>query len=201
MFSAFKDSWLSLDKVNDNGQRELTSTELVPQSTSDKEVFYIRAGDQKTAVARANLLADMQKRGDILVNTLIAEYPDKPYTKLLKQRWGIEKLNEADPTSNLTAYTTDKSSISLCLRKNKGVFGDNLIDGNTLSYVLVHEMAHLGVNVQDHPPEFWSTFKELANVATEAGVFTYVNYSSKPVTYCSMQISSNVIDSETTPPV
>jgi predicted metal-dependent hydrolase len=143
---------------------------------------------------RADLLEEVDTRARQLVKELVASHSNKCYTSILSTRYGKVQLYEADPDSELTAYTTEKRSIALCLRRIKGDVTSPLVDSNTLMYVLVHEMAHLGIDHQGHVPEFWDAFKEIARVAVAIGVLQYVDYSKKNEQYCAMPITGNIQD-------
>src|SRR5574343_1048951 len=180
---SFFDKWFSAETYG-----------LVPQVTSKGNVYKVRktGSDLKE---RAELLEELDSRARKLVAELVVKHSDKCYTSILSTRYGKVQLYEADPESELTAYTTEKRSIALCLRRIKGDITSPLVDVNTLMYVLVHEMAHLGIDHQGHVPEFWDALKEMANVAVSIGVLQYVDYSKKNEKYCAMTITSNIQDS------
>ena len=54
-----------------------------------------------------------------------------------------------------------------------------------------HELTHIGSDVKDHPPEFWSAFKFVLQEAVECRTYTPVNYSLHPEEYCGMSVSYN----------
>ena len=173
-----------------------STRELIPQVGTSGKVFYVREGNPTDAKVRADLLDDMTNRALALISYLKEHQPNKCYTPLLVARFPLAPLTEADPNSELTAYTTNKTSISLCLRKLKGVDTSDLVDNNTLAYVLVHELAHLGINHVGHGTEFWDAFKELAGFARELKLIDYVNYNSNKVKYCTMDITSSIFDTQ-----
>ena len=81
-----------------------------------------------------------------------------------------------------TAYTIDKGElIAICLRKShKG----EVHDMNTLMFVVIHELTHIAIDVFDHPPEFWESFKILLTEAVRCCVYRPVNYDMINVKYC-----------------
>ena len=67
-----------------------------------------------------------------------------------------------------SSYTTDKSSIVLCIRDR---ITKKIYDENTLMYVYLHEMAHVISKTQGHGKEFRSNFAGLLERASALGVY------------------------------
>lgn len=66
-----------------------------------------------------------------------------------------------------------------------------LEDDNTLAYVLLHELAHLGTNEVGHTPAFWDNFRHIPDAAEAAGVYRKVDYAARPEGNCGIQITSS----------
>lgn len=116
-------------------------------------------------------------RGDAVRNMLKKYNPDN-----------IVENSPFDPEGD-TSYTIDKGAkLALCIRSNKN---GEIHDHNTLMFVLLHELSHIAVDVDGHPPVFWSTFKFILKEAVASGIYTVVDYKSAPVHYCSMLIEDN----------
>ena len=95
------------------------------------------------------------------------------------------------PTSDYTAYSENKGEkIAFCLNKTKRG-NDNLIDEHTLMFVAIHELSHVMTKSIGHKKEFWDNFKFLLENAKEAGIHEPVDYSKKPIEYCSLTISDS----------
>lgn len=95
-----------------------------------------------------------------------------------------------------TSYTyNDGSILALCLRntKNKTQNTYDLHDINTLTFVFIHELAHISIPDAGHPPKFWDAFKRLLIDSSSIGLIELVNYAQYPVKYCGMTISSNPV--------
>lgn len=136
------------------------------------------------------LLATIAKRCSILVQYLKDNHPNNPITKRLIEGFNPKKIYETLPTSEFTAYSENKGEkLAFCLQKNKA--SNQFIDPNTLTFVALHELAHIGTKSIGHTPEFWRTFQFLLQKAEECEIYEPVDYSKKPISYCSMIIDDN----------
>lgn len=96
-------------------------------------------------------------------------------------RYDGRKLAESAPNGIDTSYVTDKSrSLHLCLRDA----GYNFHDIETLKYVLLHEMSHMGTIEVEHSVEFTNNFRWLLHFLVERGLYVPVDYARMPVFYC-----------------
>lgn len=138
-----------------------------------------------------NLLADVSKNLNDMVDYLKAKHPSDPRTKRLIENFSATKICETLPTSELTAYTENKGEkIAFCLNKKK--HNDSvLIDIHTLTFVALHELAHVATVSTDHKQEFWDNFKWILENAKEAKIYTPVDYKNNPKQYCGMTINDN----------
>ena len=72
--------------------------------------------------------------------------------------------------SKHTAYSENKvEKMVFCLNEDKQ--GTRLIDLSTLTFVAIHELAHLMTESIGHKDEFWDNFKFLLKNAKESGVY------------------------------
>jgi len=144
---------------------------------------------QKMELA-ANLLADVTQKMKDMVSYLKEKKPDDERTKRLVKGFNPTKISETLPTSELTAYSENKGEkIAFCLDKHKGK--SKLIDLNTLTFVAIHEMAHVMSKSEGHNQEFWTNFKFLLENAKDAGIYNPVDYKNEPREYCGMKITDN----------
>ncbi len=119
-------------------------------------------------------------------------------TRLLT-RYNPDNLAENSPKdpSGDTSYTLDKGAVvAICLRERDPTkSGDptayDIHDLSTLSFVTLHEMAHIAIDAVDHPPEFWSAFRFLLEEAEEGGIYTSPNFAARPRYYCGVTIDYN----------
>jgi len=159
-------------------------------ATEDGNKYCVRdrgANTQKSAELLAKVTERMQK----LVDHLNSEFPDNPAVIRLNSGFNAKKISEILPNSELTAYTENKSKMSFCLTEKKD--GTKLIDLNTLTFVAVHEMSHIGTKSIGHKQEFWDNFKFFLTEAKKIGIYSPVNYKQENKEFCSLIIKDNPI--------
>ena len=140
--------------------------------------------------ATADLLANVADRLDKLVVHLSKKYKNDETVNRLKKNFSSTKIKETLPTSKYTAYSENKGEkIAFCVKRTKG--DGNLIDLNTLMFVAIHEMGHIATKEVGHTETFWKNFKFLLKESVEIGIYNPVDYSEKPVSYCSMKLNDN----------
>jgi hypothetical protein len=125
----------------------------------------------------------------------LAAHPQRREAVLqLLARYNPDNLAENSPKdpSGDTSYTIDKGAVvAICLR-DRDPGGDSRIhDIDTLTFVTLHEMAHIAIKDIDHPPRFWSAFRFILEEAEAAGVYTSPRYEQAPRQYCGVKIDYN----------
>jgi len=175
-------------------QDPLSKTNYV--ATSDSKKF--RVHDHfRNAQDAANLLSFLDDRSTDLIRGLQRQYVNDPgmagnATRRLLARYNPDNLVESSPNGSKsdTSYSIDKGAIiAMCLRSRDGSY--RLHDKNILTFVLIHELAHVAADVNDHPPEFWRIFQFLLEEAEKNNVIRNVDYSKKPVEYCGLKVDFN----------
>ena len=147
--------------------------------------------DDKKVKESADLLARATNNCKKLVAHLKEKYKtgDDRVNRLVKN-FKAEKVYEILPTSKFTAYSENKGEkLAFCLNTTKK--GHEAIDINTLTFVALHELAHVATVEVGHTENFWRNFKFLIHEAEEIGIYKVVDYSKKPKQYCGMEITSN----------
>ena len=138
----------------------------------------------------ADLLAEATNNMKKLVKYVAANNASNPAVKRLVENFNPDKISETLPTSEHTAYSENKGEkMAFCLNEDKQ--GTRLIDLSTLTFVAIHELAHLMTESIGHKDEFWDNFKFLLKNAKESGVYEPVDYSKSPVQYCGTRIDEN----------
>lgn len=138
----------------------------------------------------ADKLAHVNQKMKKLVDHCYKKYPNKLNVQRLKEGYNPKKIYETLPTSKYTAYSENKGEkLAFCLDTEKQ--NGQLIDLNTLTFVAIHELAHIATESVGHTPEFWDNFKFLLQEANEINIYEPVDYSKTPQRYCGMDINDN----------
>lgn len=135
----------------------------------------------------ADMLGEINNR----IQKLIKSVPEQEIYKKRLEMYQPSKLGE-----NIfgfdTAYTVNKGELVLvCLDKRDNDYKLHTI--NTLMYVAVHELAHIGSVSNGHTQEFKSVFKSLLGHATRLGLYQYIDYSKVDETYCGIKLTNNIL--------
>ena len=139
----------------------------------------------------ADRLAMVNENMKAVVNYCIENYPDNDNILRLKDGFNPKNIMETLPTSEYTAYSENKGEkLAFCLDTKKNNAG-KLIDLNTLTFVALHELAHIATKSVGHTPEFWKNFKFLLVQAKSINVYEPIDYKNNPTTYCDMEITDN----------
>ena len=161
--------------------------------SGDKMLIY--ADMMKTE--KANLLAAIKTNMYALRDHMyknINKFPDyTDYIKQLNMNLDEDKtiIYETDPDTNLTSYSVNKGEeLSFCLKSKKT---GQVHDLNLLMYVAIHEMAHIACPEIGHGELFKKIFKFLIEQSIQINIYKYDDYESKPVEYCGMMLSSNIL--------
>lgn len=158
-------------------------------STVDGNKYCVR--DRKRVTEAADLLATVTGKCKELVSYMDKTHTDKESVRQLVSGFNPDKVMETLPTSAFTAYSENKGEkVAFCLNQQKAD-NNNLIDENTLTFVAIHELAHIMTKSIGHKSEFWTNFKFLLENAKEAGIHEPIDYKKKPQEYCGMKIHDN----------
>jgi len=157
-------------------------------STKDGLKYCVR--DRENIESSIDLLSIVIDRCSKVVDYVYEKFPDEDRAKRLKENFNPHKINEILPNSEHTAYSENKGEkIAFCLTKTKK--SDNLIDVNTLTFVALHELAHVMTKSIGHTDEFWGNFKFLIKQADMINIYKPIDYKKDPVVYCGMDITDN----------
>lgn len=148
---------------------------------------YRVASEYKDQVDAANLLDTLNSRAKKLISYLQETQPNASYTQNLENRYRSNIVENRQGNLANTSYVIDKGEkIAMCLRIN-----GRLHDINILTFVFIHELAHIAIDAYGHPAEFWQTFKILLDAATAIKIYKPINYSKSPEDYCGLSIYYN----------
>jgi hypothetical protein len=155
----------------------------------DGNRYCVREREQLSAAA--DLLATVTTKCKELVSYVHKTFPQQENVQRLVANFNPRKITEILPTSNFTAYSENKGEkIAFCLTVKKGGV-ENLIDEHTLTFVAIHELAHVMTLSIGHKEEFWDNFRFLLASAKSAGIHEPVDYSKTPIEYCSLSITDS----------
>jgi len=156
------------------------------KSSVDNEEYTVQLKDD--AKEAADLIATIKNK----LNTLL-EHLEKTYgasdnrVEMLKDNYKPDRLSEGVDTPGYTSYSVNKGEqIVLCLRNR-----DKLMDINTMTFVVLHEFAHLATESIGHTEEFWTNFKWILEEAVNVGIYTRQDFKNKNVDYCGIKITSS----------
>lgn len=147
----------------------------------------------KEIAKRLSLLA---RKGTTLVNYMYEHnLPNKVVAERLYNRWNKIRnnpkgLREIGKNEKSAAYTVNKGDeLRICIRNPNS---ENLFeDENTSMFVLLHEISHLGVNSWGHGVPFKRLFAYITKLAVQLELYHYIDYSSSPTNYCSVDITNS----------
>jgi hypothetical protein len=146
---------------------------------------------KEDSLEAANLIATVRERLLVLMEHLEKSYgKDDKRIMQLKKNFRPDRLKEGVTTPGYTSYSVNKGEqIILCLRNN-----DELVDINTLFFVVLHEFAHLATESIGHTEEFWDNFRWILEESINIGLYIKQDFNIKNVEYCGMSITSSPLD-------
>ena len=161
------------------------------KSSVDGNTYQVR--DMPDKQEAADLLARVRQRMQKLYNYLIATYPEKLQVKQLRQNFKPDpsRISESTPDAEHTSYSVNKGeSVHLCLRQRQGN-NESLVKENVMTFVALHEMAHMITSSIGHGPDFWNNFGWLLKISEEQGIYKYEDFAAHPVSYCGVKITDS----------
>lgn len=170
-------------------QTQVVEVEYVVSNVDGRRYLVKNLPDKKKA---ADMLARVNKKLQKIISVMVKKYPSDPDVLRLKSNYNPESLSEGTDKSNYTSYSVNKGEqIVFCLRSRDG--DDTLVSLNVLTYVAVHELAHVMTKEIGHPQSFWDNFKRLLQVAVDENLYKKTNYAKTPVKYCGLTIKSSIL--------
>jgi hypothetical protein len=165
---------------------------LIPvRSNVDGRSYKVR--DMPDKQQAADLLARLRLKLEQLMDALVRSYPDKPQVKRLKQNFQAnpERFLESTPDAEHTSYSVNKGEeVHFCLRDRDGA-GEDLVPEDVMTFVAIHEMAHMITKTVGHEPEFWNNFGWLLQEAEKRNIYKPINFKAHPVPYCGVKITDS----------
>lgn len=138
-------------------------------------------------ISKINLhIVENYIRVDPLLNKIIdkctplftTEYYNPEVLGVLKPLNRRNILDEISITRGDNSYTINKKKVYICMKNNKGEYYEE----NMLTYVLLHELAHVICNEVGHTPKFHKIFEKLLERAVALKI--YDNSKELIFNYC-----------------
>ena len=108
----------------------------------------------------------------------------------LIQQFQEDEICENSANSEHTSYTVNKGErIHFCLRQRGE--RNEFVDLNTLTFVSLHELAHIMSSSIGHTSEFWDNFRFLLHESIQIGIYHYEDYRVTPKRYCGTTITDS----------
>lgn len=164
------------------------------KSSVDNSYYWVRDLPDKNQAA--NTLANIKINIYKLVNYLQKNqqlFPENmKYIKDLVSRTKDIVIMETGADEKYTSYTVNKGErIVFCLR-TKVI--NSIHDMNTLMYVVIHELGHIGCPEFGHTPLFKQIFKFLLIQSSKISIYNPIDYRKNPQNYCGMEINEYLLD-------
>lgn len=166
------------------------------QSNFDNDFYLVKNTDDKQTAA--NLLSEISNK-ILTLNKYMYENRDaegfkdmKPY--IIKLNKKIKKTIICENTDNekYTSYTINKGEkIAFCLRSKKYPY--NFHDVNLITYVGLHEIAHIACPEIGHTDLFKEIFAFITQTAMNLGLYKYEDFKTNPKEYCGIDVNDSII--------
>ena len=174
-------AWLLWDTYG-NGE-----VEYVKSSIDGKEYLVRSLPDKKQA---ADLMAQIVANLNRLASYLETSQPTDERTLRIVKNFNPESISEGSENAKYTSYSVNKGEkIVFCLRSRDK--NNQLMDANTMTFVALHELAHIATETVGHDETFWKNFKWLLQNAVKIGVYKDQDFKKQPVEYCGIQITDS----------
>ena len=127
-----------------------------------------------------------------IVKIMKEKYPNDESVSLMNERFNADNISESGKSNQYTSYSVNKGEkIVFCIRQKDEA--ESLVDENSITFVSIHELAHIMTTSVGHTPEFWDNFKRLLKEAIANDLYVKEDYSKNPKAYCGITISDNPI--------
>ena len=179
-------------------------------STINNKKYRIRNGPISIKQIKCNLLANLNDKLDFIIFSLSREQNKSISINRLLSNWnrGI-LIKETGSMERDAAYVINKQYLSICLKgfcssincDNNTI--NNLDNINLLTYVGIHEMAHIMSEEIGHGAEFKANFKFLLEYSKKLKLYdpllkkeypVYIELSklNTPDSYCGVSIINSI---------
>ena len=161
------------------------------KSTIDNRSYLVR--NIKDKQEAADMLAKLNQKLLKLVDHLVSINGKDKRVKRLKQKFNPNNISESLENTDYTSYSVNKGEkLVFCIReKNKTQKLEKL---NILTFVALHELAHIMTKSIGHKPEFWENFNYILEESVKIGIYKKNNFTKNPKDYCGTKITDSPLD-------
>ncbi len=169
----------------------LSNEVIYVKSSVDNNEYLVRNLENKEEAA--NILAKLRIKLETLCHIMKEKYPDDESVSRMNERFNADNITESGKNNQYTSYSVNKGEkIVFCIRQKDE--DESLVDENTLTFVAIHELAHIMTKSVGHTPEFWANFKRLLKMSVKNGLYTKEDYTASPKEYCGIKVSDSPLD-------
>ena len=173
-------------------QYESYSNEVTSvKSSVDGSEYLVRNRDDKQEAA--DMLAKIRQKLENLIRSMKEKYPNDEAVLRMSSKFNADNISESGKSSQYTSYSVNKGEkIVFCIRQKDD--NETFVDMNTMTFVSIHELAHVMSKSVGHTDEFWKNFKILLNEAVNMGIYNKEDYRDNPKEYCGIKVTDSPLD-------
>ena len=169
----------------------LSNEVIYVKSDIDNNEYLVR--NLKNKDIAANTLAILRKKLEKICDIMQKKYPNDESVSRMNERFNSDNITESGKNNQYTSYSVNKGEkLVFCIRQKDEE--ETIVDENTLTFVSIHELAHIMTKSVGHTPEFWSNFKRLLKEAVSHNLYNKEDYRSDPKEYCGIKVSDSPLD-------
>jgi len=140
-----------------------------------------------------DLLAKIRIKLEKLIDSMNKKFPEDSNVKQMVEKFNPNNITESPKSNKYTSYSINKGEkIVFCIRQKNDT--EELVDENTITFVAIHELAHIMTKSVGHTEEFWDNFKKLLKESVKIGIYDRENYTNDPREYCGIQVTDSPLD-------
>ena len=169
----------------------LTNEVSYVKSDIDNNEYLVRNRDNKQQAA--DLLAKVRLKLEKIISSMKQKYPNDKSVLRMSKKFNADNISESGKSSQYTSYSVNKGEkIVFCIRQKDE--DESLVEENTITFVSIHELAHIMTKSIGHTEEFWNNFRRLLKEAIELGLYQKEDYQSHPKEYCGIKVTDSPLD-------
>lgn len=169
----------------------LTNEVTYVKSEVDDNEYLVRNLEDKQKAA--NMLALLRTKLEKICKAMKNKYPDDKDVERMNERFNPDNITETAKNNQYTSYSVNKGEkVVFCIRQKDDA--ESIVDENTLTFVAIHELAHIMTVSVGHTKEFWDNFKKLLQEAVELKIYIKEDYNNNPKEYCGIKVSDSPLE-------